>query len=82
MDGWSKALLYLLIGIAAFFGAVILFWLGPVGWLVGGLIVVAWIVLSDSDAETTTPAKTNCAECGARNLADRDRCEYCDASLS
>ncbi|WP_158056572.1 zinc ribbon domain-containing protein [Halorussus halophilus] len=83
MDTTSKALLYLLVGIAAFFGAIILFSLGPLGWLVGGLIIVAWLVRgSSSNSDTTTPDKTNCPECGARNSTDRSDCEYCDAPLS
>jgi hypothetical protein len=69
----------------------ILFFLavGPVGWLlVGGGIIVAGIVLTvvedggdDEGDSSKTVERVNCPECGARNVADRDHCDYCGSEL-
>jgi len=60
--------------------------LGPVGWLlIGGGLIVAGIIqtiLGDDDAETAAiVAGVNCQECGARNDAHRNHCEYCGSVL-
>ncbi|MFC4550965.1 MULTISPECIES: hypothetical protein [Halorussus] len=82
MDAVSKVLLYALVGVTVFFGGLLLFASGPVGWLVAGLVVVAWIVRSSGEREDeAVPRKTNCPECGVPNEDERNRCEYCDAAL-
>lgn len=68
-------------------GALVVFALGPLWWLVAGLVVATAVVYRTStrDADGTTesprPTKTNCVHCGARIEADAHLCSYCGESV-
>lgn len=59
--------------------------LGPAGWLLTGVAVVAVGVAvaarADDDSGDDTPAKTNCPECGSRVAAEAPACDYCGHAL-
>lgn len=60
--------------------------MGPVGWVLDVLLVLAVIKLADWSGlfpgPPERPPKRNCSECGARNASDADSCEYCGEPLS
>ena len=72
----------------AFVGVVffiLLSFMGPVGWILDVLFVLAVIKLAEwSGFFRATPSepKCNCPECGARNSVDDAECTYCGETLT
>ncbi|WP_135303527.1 zinc ribbon domain-containing protein [Haloarcula amylovorans] len=63
-----------------------LLFLGPVGWLLAALLVLATFVLADfsgvfEEAAKRPRERRNCADCGAPNSVERDTCKHCEAAL-
>lgn len=83
MTRGSEILLYVFLGIFGLFLLLILFALGPIGWItigflvLGGMAIMAYI----EGGEDRTATRTNCAACGAPNDADRETCNYCGEPL-
>jgi len=69
--------------VAAFL--VLLYLLGPLGWLVGAFVLLGVIRLAELSGlfgEPSPEQKRNCHGCGAPNAVERTTCSYCDAPLS
>ncbi|WP_433625004.1 zinc ribbon domain-containing protein [Halomicrococcus sp. NG-SE-24] len=69
--------------VAAFLA--VLFYMGPVGWVVGVLVFLGALKFTDlSDVFDGEPQreKVNCPACGARNRVDDPTCEYCGHRLA
>jgi len=69
--------------VAAFL--VLLYLLGPFGWIVGAFVLYGVLRFADLSGlfdEPSPQRKRNCPECGARIAVDRATCSYCEAPLS
>lgn len=77
MTEGSKFLLYLFMGVLGIIVFFILLPLGPLVWILAGVIVAAMIWRSAGDADENSPDRTNCASCGTPNPLDRETSKYC-----
>jgi hypothetical protein len=70
--------LALAVVVGAFF--VVFAFMGPIGWVLDVLLVLAVIKLADWSGffgGASVQEKRNCPKCGARNPIDRPACGYC-----
>lgn len=82
MTEGSKFLLYILLFFTGLWLLLFLFALGPIGWLAIALLVVVTVAYPEwTGDDESRRERTNCAECGAPNEADRAACKHCDTPL-
>ena len=81
----SDHVVYAAVGGAYAVILVLLFLMGPLGWIAGlALLAVPLVVLARSGLFKGEPSepKVSCSNCGARNAAENDACSYCEQPLA
>ncbi len=76
---------YLALGFVVVAFLVLFFFMGPLGWILDVLFLLAVFKLAGWSGffrATPSQSKRNCPDCGARNSVDDASCSYCGEPLT